>query len=138
MPLLDQNVVFQAIPAARPGFIGPADAEREVQLRAAEHLLKWMLQQLSTIKPIIVVTESMDTILSRQFNLPLLNVHNTQVIKPQLRGQVRLIMPCKLRLGFGNVAPFGKTFSPPDIIFVNGMKLRQIKCDGLDPRINGQ
>src|SRR5262249_5718695 len=38
--LLDENALRVAVPDARPGLIGPAEAEREVRLSALEHLIE--------------------------------------------------------------------------------------------------
>jgi len=41
----DEDLVVPAIPAARPVFVCPADAEREIGLTAREHLGERTLEQ---------------------------------------------------------------------------------------------
>ena len=52
-----------------------------------------------------------------------------KVIIAKFARTARLAMPLKLWPGAAHVCPFGEALAPPMIIFGNGVKLGQVKCD---------
>src|SRR5690348_16851593 len=44
---------------------------------------------------------------------------------------MRLIMAFEIRIGLAHIGPLSKSFSPPLIVFGDGMKLREVKSDRL-------
>ena len=133
--MLDQHFLFCAIPATRPVFIGPAQAEREINFGVLEQLIDWLFKKSFSIKPVMIETESFNTMLSCQLRLSSHHPHIGQVIITKLRRDARLIMPLKQGPTLANISPFCKTVSPPLIIFWNNMILRKIECDCTERRI---
>src|SRR4029453_4177781 len=60
--LLDEDIPLLAEPAARPGLVRPAEAEREIGTAGPEHLLKGTLEQLLAVKPVVPVAEAFDSV----------------------------------------------------------------------------
>src|SRR5262249_36819145 len=69
--LLDQDCLIQAVPAPRPVFVGPAEAEGEVRLSGFPDLVQRPLQQAPAVEPVMVVAEAVDAVLPRQLRLGL-------------------------------------------------------------------
>jgi hypothetical protein len=75
----------------------------------------------------MIIAEAGNTILPGQVRLRFARFRNTKIVKTEISGQVRLVVPAKKRTRFGDIRPLGKSFSPPRVVFRNRMKLRQIK-----------
>lgn len=129
MLLTDQNVVFHTVPAPAPVLVGPAEAERQVDVRRLEELVDRLLQQAFAGEPEIVEAEAADTIKLRQRGLLAHDVDKTQIIEAQFARQVRLIMPEELRHGPADVRPFGEARAPPFIVLGDRVELRQVEGD---------
>ena len=89
-------------------------------------------EQAPSAEPVVVEAECRNSILLGDVDLLGQNFRNPQVVEALISGKTRLVMPDESRSRFGDVPPFGKVFTPPAIIFGNGMKLRQVKGDCLN------
>ena len=67
--LLDQNALRRAVPDARPGRVRPAQAERKIRRPGGKHLIKGTFENSPAREPIMVITESLDTVTTRQSRL---------------------------------------------------------------------
>lgn len=56
----------------------------------------------------------------------------TQVVKAEVGGQVRLVMAGETRGGADYVDPFGKTFAPPFVVLGDRVELWKVEGDGAD------
>jgi len=127
--LLLKNAVGGAMPDSGPGTVRPAQAEWKIRDSGTDHVVERPLQQALAVEPVVVITKRLDTIALRQTCLFLADIGHPQVIKTQVGGQIRLPVAKKQRLGLGGIGPLGKPLAPPEIVFRNGMKLRQIQGD---------
>jgi hypothetical protein len=117
------------MPGAIPRLIRPSEAKGKIRFAAVQDLIKNPLQNLAAItKPVVPVAESFNAVGAGQIGLGLPDFGHPQIVKPQISGQVGLLVAGKKRLCLGDVGPFGKSIAPPKIIFRNRMVLRQIKC----------
>src|SRR5690606_23785700 len=103
----DQNLVFGAIPAARPVLVGPAQREGQVERTIRQECVERTLQQALSREPIIVEAERGDAILAREIDLAPERIGRSQIVEAELTRQPRLMMPDELRYGFGDVGPLG-------------------------------
>src|SRR5262245_8635838 len=122
-----QNFVLEAIPTTCPVLISPAEAKREIWMTAAQHFIERAFQKTSPAEPVVIVTETMYPILARQLSLPLTRFGDTQIVKAEVGGQMRLVMAFKIGTTLSHIGPFRKTLPPPLIVFLDGVKLRQIE-----------
>src|SRR5258706_13763406 len=135
MFLSDKNVIFQAIPAASPIFVRPADTERKIDILIVKIIVERFFKQTFTVEPIIIKSKTMDTIFASQLHLAFFHLRQAQIIKSEFARQMRLVMPRKLRNCFRTVAPLGKPTPPPVIILNDRMELRQIKGNQFNERL---
>ena len=63
-----------------------------------------------------------------QFSLLLTYFRHPEIIIAKVGGDMGLIVPPEQRLCFTDISPFGKSFSPPFIVFRDRVKLWQIGC----------
>ena len=96
----DENVVFQAIPAASPVFIGPANTERKIDILVVKIIVERSFEQAFTVKPVIIKSKTMDAIFASQFNLAFFHFWQTQIIKSEFAGQVWLVCPTNCGTAF--------------------------------------
>src|SRR6185503_16710297 len=125
-------MVFRAVPAPGPIFICPTKTKRKIRLPGFQHAFEGHLKDAFAVKPVIVETETMNSISFGKFHLLFHHCRNSEVIKPQVGRQMRLIMTFVIRLCLCNVCPFSESFSPPEIVFRNWMILRQVKSNEFD------
>jgi len=64
--------------------------------------------------------------------LSLSGFRKTQIIEPEIRRKVGLIMPLECGFRPGRIRPVGKPFSPPRIVFRDPVKLREVKRNRAD------
>ena len=64
-----------------------------------------------------------NSVLPRQYCLTSQHFRTGQIIKTQSAGQSRLIVTRKTGQGLCNIRPFGEAFTPPFVIFWDGMEL---------------
>src|SRR5262249_37178389 len=64
--LLDEDVVFRAVPAPTPGFIRPAKAKTDIEVLAAVERCKRFFQEPLAGEPIVMDAEARDAVLLRQ------------------------------------------------------------------------
>ncbi len=130
--LSDQNIMLGRVPSPRPVFIGPAQAKRHVALGIGEHVIERRVQESTAREPVIMITKTVDAVSLGQFNLLTARLAQTKVVESKIGWQMGLRMAGEKRRGLGDVGPFGKSPSPPFVVFRNGMKLRQVKRDQPD------
>src|SRR5690554_6082136 len=94
--------------------------------------MKWFFKQELAIKPIVIETKSINPVFPGQLGLRNHFINCTQIIIIIIQGLMWLVMSLKKRFGLFNVSPFSKAFSPPGIIFLYGMKLREVKRNRLN------
>ena len=128
--LLDERLVCLPLPGPVPGFIGPGEAEREIGFSAFQDLIKDPFQKTPPVaEPIMPVTKSLNPMRAGHVRLGLPHLGHPQIIKPQVRRQVGLPMTGKERPRPGDTGPFRESVAPPEIVFRDGVELRQIKGD---------
>src|SRR6185503_19993544 len=88
--LTDQDLVFPPVPPSSPVLIGPAQAERKVDLGMGQELIDRLTEQALSAEPIVVVAEAMNAVKLRQFDRLPLGVEEPQIVEPELVSQVRL------------------------------------------------
>ena len=125
--LLQKNVGVHAIPASRPVLVGPAEAKGQLRGAGAKHLIEGPIQQAPPVEPIVVVAESRDAVRLGQFRLRLPSFGNAQVIEPEIRRQMRLIMSLEEWLRPDDISPFSKPFAPPLVVLRDRVILRQVE-----------
>ena len=125
----DQHVLFAPVPAPRPAFVGPAQAEREVDLRVAEPLPQRRFEQGAAAEPVEVEAERADPVLARQPRLLAHHAHVAQVVEPEVGRQPRLVVAVELGQGAGDIAPFGEAAAPPGVVLRDPVELRQVERD---------
>ena len=80
-------------------------------------------------KPVMPITESINSRSKCHFCLFFSYIRVTQIIIAQISWNTWLIMSSEQRLGFSDISPFCKVFPPPFIVLWYRMILWQIKCD---------
>ena len=81
MLLADEDLLILSIPAAGPVLIGPAQTEGQVEAGVGEDLPQGSVEQALAAKPVIVITEAVNAVLTRQPDLFGLDLGEAQVIK---------------------------------------------------------
>ena len=127
MVLGHEHVLLAAVPAARPGLIGPAESEWQVRLPILEHQLKGPLQQPTAAEPVEVVAEAIDAVLSGELCLCRARITREQIVGAQLTGQVRNRVPRIQRLRGRHVLPVGEALPPPGIVLWDTVVLGQVE-----------
>src|SRR5438094_6187144 len=77
----------------------------------------------------MVIAEAVDSILLRQFRLRLPCVGQPQIVKTEVRWNMRLIMSRKKRPRLRDVAPLRKSLPPPLVVLGDGVELRKVEGD---------
>src|SRR5262249_33674092 len=96
----------------------------------SENLVHRALEQLASMEPVVKIAKAVDSVFRRQFRLRSPRLGQSQIIKPQIRRQVRLVMPREEGLRSYDIDPLCKALPPPVVVFRNRMELWQVKCDG--------
>ena len=77
----------------------------------------------------MIVAEAFNAVARGQVSLRLAALGQPKIVKTEIGGDMRLVVAGKQRLCLGRVGPFGKAFTPPEIVLGDGMELRQVECD---------
>ena len=126
--LRNQDLVLSGVPPSRPVLIRPTQTKRHIAPFVLEHIVNGFVQQPLPGEPIVVIAERVDAVGLRQLDLLAANLTKPQVIKAEIRRQVRLIVAFKERLCLCGVGPFRETLTPPCVVLGYRMKLREVKC----------
>ncbi len=128
--LLDQYPVLGAVPDAAPGFVGPAQAEREIRFARREHFGERPFEHAFAVaEPVVVIAEALDAVLPRKVSLRLAGFRHAQIVESQIGRHVGLVMPREPAPCLGSIGPFGETLAPEFVIVRNRIVLGQIKGD---------
>ena len=73
MLLRHENIVLTPIPSARPVFVGPDQAEREVDVRVIDKAVERPFEKSLARKPVVIEGESVQSIFASELDLPFLN-----------------------------------------------------------------
>src|SRR5882757_1225467 len=114
--LADQKLGIRTIPSARPVFVRPADAERQVWLPVLQQELQRLLQKSSPLKPIGIVAKAMNAVTAGQVCLLPARLHQSHVVETQIGGQPRRLVCRELRTHLGDVGPFSEARAPPSVV----------------------
>src|SRR5262245_22964955 len=114
--LLLEHIALEAVPATRPGLVGPAQRKREVRLPRREHLLEGTLQEARAPEPGGVPAEPMDAVGPGQLGLGRADVRIPEVVIAELAGDAWLLMPREHRLRTAHVVPVGEPLTPPLVV----------------------
>ena len=125
--LRQQHFARGTVPAARPVFVGPADAEGEGAGAAVHQILQRAVQDAAALEPVVVIAEAVDAVAAGQFELRIGGVGQAQVVVAQAGGPARLQVAFKQGFCGCDVGPFGEAFTPPFVVFRNRMELRQVE-----------
>src|SRR5688572_19943809 len=90
--LRNQDFILGNVPGARPVMIGPAEAKWEIRAAAAQHFIERALQKTPPAEPVMVITKSVHAVFPGQFSLLLSRFRDSEVIKTEVGGQMRLVM----------------------------------------------
>ena len=129
--LFDENVPALGVPVAGPFLVCPAEGERKVGVARAEHFLEWAFQKSPTVEPVVVVDESMDTVLTGKRGLLLAYLGHPQVVETELSGQMGLVMAREERLCPDHIGPLGESRLPPLVVLRDRMELRKVEGQDL-------
>ena len=135
--LADEDVLFLAVPAAGPVFVGPAEAEGQVEAGVGEDLAQGPVEEAVAAKPVVVVAEAVEAVFVGEAHLLALHFDEAQVVKAEGAGQARLVVAEVLGVGLGDVGPFGEARTPPAVVLGDGVKLRQVKGEGAEGQVGG-
>src|SRR6185369_14517442 len=124
MVLRHQNLASGAVPATRPVFVCPADAEGERARPTTHEVVERALKNALPFEPVVVVAEAVNAIPPRKLELSVGRFGEAQVVVAQARRAARLKMAVEERLAPANVGPFREPFPPPLVVFRRGVKLR--------------
>src|SRR5271170_8082226 len=127
--LFEQHIFGVALPSSRPVLVCPADAKGKIRLPRSQHFVERPLQYAPSVKPVVVVAESIHAILPRKVSLSLAYFRHAQIVKPEIRRKVWLIVPAKAGPRLRDIGPLGKSFTPPLIVVRGWIELGQIKGD---------
>src|SRR4051812_14409033 len=127
--LRHQNLAILTGPTTTPRLIRPAQAERKIRRARAQHFVERTMQQSSSAKPVVVVTESVNAVSPREIDLRRANLRDAQIVESKVCRKVRLIVPRKKRACLCDVRPFGESAAPPLVVLWDGMELRKVECD---------
>ena len=131
--LLDQQLARAAIPMPRPVLIGPAEAELNVDLRMRPQHLQRAIQQPPRAEIIVIDHPAIHAITRRQTGLRGQRLRQAEIVKTQIAGQMRLIMPLIARHRPRHIGPFREALAPPEIVLRCGVELRQEECQHPHP-----
>src|SRR5476649_541844 len=95
MVLRNEQLLIEPVPAARPVFIGPAEAERQIELGVLKVLPDGRFHQPLAAKPVKVEAKAAQSRSLREFHLAALHVRNAQVVKAQFTRQRGLVVDRK-------------------------------------------
>ncbi len=125
--LSDQDLAVAPVPAPGPVLVGPAQAERQVDVVVGQPLPQRILHQGAAAEPVVVEAERANAVLRGQARLVAHHLRVAQVVEAQVRRQPRLRMAFELRQRPGDVAPLGEPFAPPGVVLGERMELRQVE-----------
>ncbi len=136
--LRDQDLVIPAVPAPRPVFVRPHQAERHPDVRPVQELLQRPLHQPLAVERIVIEHETIDARGRRHGHLPAHGVVMIQRIKTEIAGNTRLIMIPEPRNPAHDIGPLGEPAPPPRIVLRKCMELSEVVgencCPGPRPR----
>ena len=124
--LADHDLVFRAVPAARPVLIGPHQAERHVQGRIGQQRLQGFFQQAAAVEPVEIEHEAMQPGAPRQVDLAAQRRGMGQVVMAQVARDPRLVVAGIARQAARHVRPFGEAGAPPQIVLRDRVELGQV------------
>src|SRR5215510_3366881 len=101
------------MPDSGPGLVGPANAEWKIGFARCKNFLEWTLEYPATGKPVVVVAKPLDAIRAGQIGLFLTGLGNAQIVKAEIRRNVRLVMPFEQGFRCCGVGPLRETLAPP-------------------------
>src|ERR1041385_7917900 len=127
--LPNQYFILRAIPCAGPIFICPCNAETIVGVVCFRHPFERQVQQPFAGEPVVKVAKPIKAVAFGKLGLLFHYVSNPKIIEPQICRQVRLIMTDVVWTRLCDINPFRESFSPPPIVFRNGMELRKEKTN---------
>ena len=84
------------------------------------------------MKPVMKIAKSRNPVFTCKLSLSLARFGQPKVVKTEIGWQMRLIMPAKQRTCFRDVRPLSKSFAPPNVVFRDRVKLRQVKSNRPD------
>ena len=126
--LLEQHLLIVAVPAPAPVLVRPVQAEADVDRRIGQKVLHRPFQQTPAIE--VVVVEAEGSHAGMAGGLGLLVQHPCsirKVVVTVIAGNAGLVMPLETRYAARDIAPFGEPRSPPAIVLVDRMELRQVE-----------
>ena len=135
MFLGDQDFPIEPVPAAGPVLVCPADTEGKIGPAGFQNPPDWQVEEHLPCKPIVIETESENAVGARKTCLFFEHLCLAQIVIAKTCRDARLIVSWELRSAPSHICPFREAGSPPRVVLRDGMKLRQVKGDGFDLRI---
>jgi hypothetical protein len=133
--LFEQDLLRATVPDASPVFIGPTEAERKLRFTRRKNLREGAFENAASVKPVVVIAETMDPILSGEFGLGFPYVGQPEVIETKICRSMRLLMSREKRSGLRNVAPLCEPLAPPCVVFRDWVELRKVKGNRSEVRL---
>ena len=131
--LLHEHLVFRGVPFAGPVLVRPVQAEADIAVLVGQEIQQRPFQQATPAEPVVVEAEGVDAEAFGQDGLLALRFAHAKVVVAEVGRLVRLVMPREQRLGLCGVGPFGEALAPPKVVLGNGMELRKVERDQLQP-----
>ena len=138
VPLLEENFLVLAVPAARPVLVRPAEAEGKVGLAARQHLVEGPLEDAPAAEPVVVIAEPVNQVVGRERRLRGAHLREAQVVEAELPRQMRLVMPREPRPRPDDLLPLGEPWAPPFVVLGDRVELRQVHRDRPDGVTHGE
>src|SRR5262249_52478095 len=104
-------------------------AKRKSWFPGPQHFVEGPLQEPFAGKPVVPVAKSLDAVRSRHLGLRGSRLRNSQIVEPEISGEMGLVVAGEERFRLGNISPFGEPRSPPKVILRNRMELREVECN---------
>src|SRR5262245_29577279 len=92
-------------------------------------MVRGRLEQLFAFEPIMIMAEGRYPVITRQLDLTAHHFGPTLVVVVSAKRDARLVVTGEQRARLLDVHPIGETWSPPAIVFGDGVKLGKIDRD---------
>lgn len=117
-----QGFSFIPNPCFCPGFICPTNAEWNINFLICQHLFHWLFKQHMPVKPIMIIGKSINPYFFASSAAIFLHHHQANYNSYYLTAPLA-DHGLQIQVSLFHINPFGKTVSPPLIVFRDVMKL---------------
>lgn len=125
--LRDQDIAIKPVPGSCPIFVGPNQAERQVNVSVFKQNIERLLHEPLTVEEVVVNRKPVNAVGFGELGLCAQIFDIGQVIKAEVAWDTRLAVTCKARQAMVDLRPLGEAGPPPFVVFFKGVKLWQVK-----------